>query len=179
MTITVHPNFDQTDNNWAWKLKCISGPALINCEQLIGTFPTQGQEAELWRGMTGVLVSRFRWWSDSAFGLSNSKRALSNSYHLHLIPHVLFFTRDWFFSLISISFSILLSPSIALCLILNPLLLQIWDSGWSSNFSPPDYFTTNGQEVLFKSFHSFIHIHSSIHFHCILPFTSIAWNSFV
>ncbi len=32
--------------------------------------------------------------------------------------------------------------------------------------SLPDYFTvtTNGQVVLFKSFHSFIHIHSSIHF---------------
>lgn len=50
MTIIVHPNFDQTDNNQACKLKCINGPVLINCGllnriELIGTFPTH---KEIW-----------------------------------------------------------------------------------------------------------------------------------
>ena len=38
-------------------------------------------------------------WMLARYRFSNSRCALSDSSHLHLKPHVRFFTRDWFFSL--------------------------------------------------------------------------------
>ena len=39
-------------------------------------------------------------WMLARYRFSNSRCALSDSSHLHLIPHVRFFTWDWFFSCI-------------------------------------------------------------------------------
>ena len=39
-------------------------------------------------------------WMLARYRFSNSRCALSDSSHLHLKPHVRFFTRDWFFSCI-------------------------------------------------------------------------------
>ena len=36
-------------------------------------------------------------WMLARYRFSNSRCALSDSCHLHLLPHVRFFTRDWFF----------------------------------------------------------------------------------
>lgn len=173
MTIIVHPNFDQTDNNQACKLKCINGPVLINCGllnriELIGTFPTH---KEIWnfflrpqfflrKSEEAGQVSLCRASDDGVTALSVCPNPSAPSPTLIIciwFPTFSFSLGIDFFPLISISFSILLSQSIALCLILNPFLLQIWDSGWSSNFSLPDSFTTNGQVVLFLHSHPFFH----------------------
>ncbi len=173
----------------------------INCGKLIGTlnFQAAQRSARIWfcgRARTGGrnLKRQVSWCQDMRFGwpfgLSNSKRlwSFASPTLIICIWFALFsFSLSIDFSRISIGFFMLLPLSKALSLILNPLLLQIRDTGWSSislsriTLQPMDrWFCShilalliNSTEagnllwevVLFKSFHSFIQIHSSIHSH--------------